>query len=74
MSVLYIPVHNIRQQIVVFQFVVHRHLLEIDGQSSSVDTSLLENEAIKPFSCRKDRIYPFYNEIVNVKSLCGYTD
>ena len=41
--------YNIRQQIVVFQFVVHRHLLEIDSQSSSVDTSLLENEAIKSF-------------------------
>ena len=33
----------------MFQFIVHRHLLEIDSQSSSVDTSLLENEALKPF-------------------------
>ena len=41
--------HNIRQQVVVFQFIVHGNLLEIDSQSSSVYTSLLENEVFKHF-------------------------
>ena len=47
---IFVPVHNIGQQIVVLQFIVHRHLLKVDSQSSSVDTSLLENEAFKHFS------------------------
>ena len=70
--------HNIRQQIIVLQFIVHRHLLKVDSQSSSVDTSLLENEAFKHFSGKSEDIekefYPFCNENVNVKSIRGYTD
>ncbi len=44
-----LPVHDVGEEVVVLQLVVHVHLLIVDGEGSAFDAPLLKYENIYTF-------------------------